>query len=168
MTITVATDEARAERRRDLEAQDRDLLAEAEAARRADKEFTKVYQKGWARMQALMKANPSAARVFAWLAQHVDGQVGAVVVSQDVMARDLEVSEITIRRQTKFLEEAGAVVRIRVGTGVYAYALDPEEIWKSWADRKDQAAFTARTLVRKSDKDNAEVRRRLKVMIGES
>lgn len=168
MTITVATDEARAERRRDLEAQDRDLLAEAEAARRADKDFTKVYQKGWARMQALMKANPSAARVFAWLAQHVDGQVGAVVVSQDVMARDLEVSEITIRRQTKFLEEAGAVVRIRVGTGVYAYALDPEEIWKSWADRKEQAAFTARTLVRKSDKDNAEVRRRLKVMIGES
>lgn len=166
--LTVATDEARAMRKQDLEAQDRDIVAEAEAARRADKDFTKVYQKGWARIQALMKANPSAARVFAWLAQHIDGQVGAVVVSQDVMARDLDVSEITIRRQTKYLEEAGALVRIRVGTGVYAYALDPEEIWKSWADRKEQAAFTARTLVRKSDKDNAEVRRRLKVMIGES
>ena len=118
-------------------------------------------------MQALMKDSPSAARVFAFLAQHIDGQVGAVVVSQEVMARELGVSEITIRRQTKYLEQHGALVRVKVGTGVYAYALDPEEIWKSWADRKDQAAFTARTLVRKSDKANAEVRRRLKVMIGE-
>lgn len=164
----VATDEARARRRMELEAQDRDLVAEAEAARRADKGFTKVYQKGWERIQALMASNPSAARVFAWLAQHIDGQVGAVVASQDVMARSLGVSEITIRRHTKYLEDCGAVVRIRVGTGVYAYALDPEEIWKSWADRKDEAAFTARTLVRKSDRQNAEVRRRLSVMIGES
>jgi len=165
--MLVATDEQRDSRRLELDAQDRDLAAQTEAARRADKDFTKVYQKGWNRMQALMKDSPSAARVFAFLAQHIDGQVGAVVVSQEVMARELGVSEITIRRQTKYLEQHGALVRVKVGTGVYAYALDPEEIWKSWADRKDQAAFTARTLVRKSDKANSEVRRRLKVMIGE-
>lgn len=165
--MLVATDEQRDSRRLELDAQDRDLATQTEAARRADKDFTKVYQKGWNRMQALMKDSPSAARVFAFLAQHIDGQVGAVVVSQEVMARELGVSEITIRRQTKYLEQHGALVRVKVGTGVYAYALDPEEIWKSWADRKDQAAFTARTLVRKSDKANAEVRRRLKVMIGE-
>jgi DNA-binding transcriptional ArsR family regulator len=165
--LEVGTDEARAARRRDLDAQDRDILAETDAARRGDKDFTKVYPKGWARLQVLIKENPSAARVYAWLAANIDGQVGAVVVSQEVMARDLEVAEITVRRHTKVLEDMGALVRIKVGTGVYAYALDPEEIWKSWADRKDQAAFVARTLVRKSDKANSEVRRRLSVMIGE-
>lgn len=165
--ITVATDEARATRRMELDAEDRDIVVETEAARRADKDFTKVYAKGWARIQALMKDNPNAARCFAWLAQHIDGTCGAVVVSQDVMARDLGVSEITVRRHTKYLEEAGAIVRLKIGTGVYAYALDPDEIWKSWADRKENAAFTAKTLVRKSDKANSEVRRRLNVMVGE-
>ena len=165
--MLVASDEARAERQMELDAQDRDLVAETEAARRSDRDFTKVYQKGWNRIQSLMKEAPSAARVYAWLAQHIDGTSGAVVVSQEVMARALEVSEITVRRHTKMLEEKGAIVRIKVGTGVYAYALDPEEIWKSWADRKDEAAFTAKTLVRKSDRANAEVRRKLKIMVGE-
>lgn len=165
--IEVGTDQQRRDRMRDLAAQDRDVVAEAEAARRADRNFTKVYPKGWRRMQALMQTNPAAARVFAYLAEHIDGVCGAVVVSQVVMARALEVSEITIRRHTRFLEDQGAIVRIKIGTGVYAYALDPEEIWKSWADRKEDAAFVAKTLVRKSDRSNSEVRRRLNVMLAD-
>ena len=74
---------------------------------------------------------------------------------------------MTIRRQTKYLDDIGAIVRIKVGMGVYAYALDPSEIWKSWDEKKDNAAFLTRTLVRKSDAANKEVRRKLKVMIGE-
>ena len=50
---------------------------------------------------------------------------------------------------------------------MYAYALDPDEVWKAWGDRKDEAAFVTRTLVRKSDRHNGEVRRKLKVMLTE-
>jgi len=165
--VSVATPEERRARMMELAARDRDTVMEAEAARRSNKDFVQVYPKGWTRLQALIKSNPAAARVYAYLAQHIDGAVGAVVVSQEVLAAALGVHEITIRRQTKFLEESGALVRIRVGSGVYAYALDPEEVWKAWGDRKDEAAFVTRTLVRKSDRHNGEVRRKLKVMLTE-
>jgi DNA-binding transcriptional ArsR family regulator len=126
-----------------------------------------VYPRGWKRLQSLIRTNPSAARVFAFLAEHIDGSCGAVVVSQELMATELDVHERTIRRLTQQLEDAGAIVRIRVGTGVLAYALDPEEVWKSWDDKKDLAAFVTKTLVLKSDRANGQVRRKLKVMLGE-
>jgi DNA-binding GntR family transcriptional regulator len=148
-------------------AADRDREAADEAARRQNRDFVQVYPKGWARLQTLIRTNPSAARVYAFLAEHIDGAAGAVVVSQDVLAKELDVHERTIRRLTQALEKEGALVRIKVGTGVYAYALDPQEVWRSWDDKKECAAFTTKTLVLKSDRANAQVRRKLKVMIGE-
>ena len=147
-------------------AQDREQEVADEAAKRANRDFVQVYPKGWKRLQSLIKTNPSAARVYAFLAEHIDGVAGAVVVSQDVMASELGVHVITIKRQTKLLEDEGALVRIRVGTGVYAYALDPGEIWRSWDGQKESAAFLTKTLVRKSDRSNNQVRRKLKVMMG--
>jgi DNA-binding Lrp family transcriptional regulator len=105
--------------------------------------------------------------VYSFLAEHIDGVAGAVVVSQDVIAKELGVHERTIRRLTAQLEEDGALVRIKVGTGVYAYALDPGEVWRSWDDKKECAAFVTKTLVLKSDRSNNQVRRKLKVMMGE-
>ncbi len=165
--ISVTTDAGRQARLADLAAVDRDVVAQAEEARRANRDFVQVYPKGWRRLQNLIKANPAAARVYAFLAEHIDGSCGAVVVSQEVLAHALGVHEITVRRNTKLLEELGALVRVRVGSGVYAYGLDPTEIWRSWDDRKDEAVFTTRTLVRKSDRANSEVRRRLKLMLRE-
>ncbi|WP_024850051.1 helix-turn-helix domain-containing protein [Aminobacter sp. J41] len=162
--MLVATDEHRRLRKMELEAQDRQDEAEREAKRK-NRGFSQVYPKGWRRLQSLIQQNPAAARVYAFLAEHIDGTAGAVVVEQKVMAAALGVHEVTIRRQTKFLEQQGALVRIKVGTGVYAYALDPEEVWKTWDDQKDNAAFITKTLVRKSDKENNEVRRKLKVML---
>lgn len=165
--LTVGTDAQREMRRMDLAAQDRERELQQEAKKRENRDFVQVYPKGWKRLQDLIKSNPAAARVYAFLAEHIDGQAGAVVVSQEVIANALGVHEVTIRRQTKYLDDIGAIVRIKVGVGVYAYALDPSEIWKSWDEKKDNAAFLTRTLVRKSDAANKEVRRKLKVMLGE-
>ena len=165
--ISVATEQERSARRADLDAIDRDLAVRAEEARKSNRDFVQVYPKGWKRLQTLMRDNLPAARIYAFLAEHVDGQVGAVVVSQEVMANSLGVHVKTVKRHTAHLESVGAIVRIRVGTGVYAYALDPEEVWKAWGDRKDEAAFITRTLVKKSDRANREVKRKLKLMIGE-
>lgn len=166
----VMTDQDRTQRRGELDAEDASRqatrAAEEDAARRSNRDFVQVYPKGWKRLQQLMKTNPSAARVFAFLAQHMDGAAGVVVVSQEVIAAELEVHVRTIKRQTKLLEDAEAIIRIRVGTGVYAYALDPAEVWKSWDDKKDLAAFHTKTLVRKSDRANGQIRRKLKIMMG--
>ena len=171
MSRDVVTDEDRRVRRVELEAEDKSQeaarMAAEEAARRQNRDFVQVYPKGWKRLQALIKTNPSAARVYAFLAEHVDGTAGAVVVSQEVLAKELGVHVRTVKRLTKALEDAAAVVRIRVGTGVYAYALDPEEVWKSWDDKKEHAAFVTRTLVLKRDRENGEVRRKLRFMMGQ-
>ena len=152
-------------RRRDLERQEK-----PQALSEEDKNsgFVQVYEKGWRRLQTLIQVSPAAAKIYAFLAEHIDGSTGSVVVSQTVLAEQLGVSEITVRRQTKFLEDQGALIRIRVGSGVYAYALDPSEVWRSWNSKKDLAAFTTRTLVRKSDRQNATIRRKLSVMIKEA
>lgn len=165
--IDIATDAMRRMRLMEFSAQDRDQAAADDAARRNNRDFVQVYPKGWRRLQSLIKSNPSAARVYAFLAEHIDGAAGVVVVSQEVLAQELGVHAITIKRQTKLLEDEGAIARIRVGTGVYAYALDPTEIWKSWDDAKDTAAFLTRTLVAKKDRANGQVRRKLKIMMGE-
>ena len=165
-TVANATD--RRLRTAEFAAQDRAREAQDEEDKRANRDFVQVYPKGWKRLQSLIRTNPSAARVYAFLAENVDGVCGAVVVSQEVMAKELEVHERTVRRLTQQLEDAGAILRIKVGTGVYAYALDPSEIWKSWDGKKDCAAFVTKTLVLKSDKANNQVRRKLKVMMGQS
>lgn len=162
--MLVTTDAERALRIAALEAQDREQEAK-ELEERKNKHFVQVYPKGWKRLQDLIKTNPAGARIYAFLAEHIEGSVGAVVVSQEVMANELQVHIRTIQRQTKLLEENGVLVRIKVGVGVYAYALDPTEIWRSWDNRKQHAAFVTKTLVSKSDQANNEIRRKLKVMI---
>ena len=151
----------------EMAAEDVDKRVKDDEGKRANRDFVQVYPKGWKRLQVLIRTNPSAARVYAFLAEHIDGVCGAVVVSQEVLAKELDVHERTIRRLTQQLEQAGALCRIKVGTGVYAYGLDPTEIWRSWDTKKDMAAFVTKTLVRKADKENGEVRRKLKVMLGE-
>ena len=166
MGVVVVDDAAAgAARRAEFAAQDREREAAEEAARRGNKDFVQVYPKGWKRLQSLIRTQPSAARVYAFLAEHIDESCGAVVVSQEVLAKELEVHERTIRRLTQILEDEQAITRIKVGTGVYAYALDPSEIRKSWDSKKEHAAFLTKTLVLKSDRQNAQVRRKLKVMM---
>lgn len=126
-----------------------------------------MYAKGWRRLQSLIQSNPSAARLYALIAENMDPQGGAVVASQTVLAEMLGVTDRTIRTLTKTLEDQGAIVRIRVGAGTYAYALDPDEIWRAWAVSKDHAVFRTRTLVSKADKENGTVKRRIRMMIHE-
>lgn len=128
--------------------------------------FVQVYSAGWKRLQNLMKTNPNAARLYALLAEHIDGS-GVVVAAQGVLAEMLEVSEKTIQRRTQELETAGAIVRIRVGGGVYAYALHPEEVWKAWDSSKEYAAFYSKTLVSKKGAGGDIIARKLQVMIRE-
>jgi hypothetical protein len=132
---------------------------------RANRGFVQVYEQGWIRLQGLIVKNPTAARLWAFLAQHIDGAAGAVVVGQELLAEQLGVSERTIRRMSVALEQAGAMTRIRIAGTVYAYALNPEEVWKSWDKAKDLAAFHTKTLAKKSDRQNGSVDRKLRMMM---
>ena len=129
-----------------------------------NKDFIQVYEKGFERISELIINNPSAARLYVFLAEHIEPGTGAVVASQELLAEELGVSTRTIRRLSKTLEKEGAIIRIRLGAGsIYAYCLDPEEVWKSWNTSKKYAAFNTKTLARRED--NGDVKRRLMVML---
>lgn len=155
---TLAQELRQARIERDIERRD-DLSRE-------NRRFVQVYPKGWSRLQHLIRTNPNAARLYALLAENMDPEGGVVVAAQTVLAQMLDVTERTIRNLTKVLEDQNAIVRIRVGSGTYAYALDPSEVWKAWDVAKDHAVFRTRTLVSKSG-ENGAVKRRLQVMIRE-
>lgn len=145
------------------------FLEEQEEERKKAKNphFTQVYPEGWDGMMTMMAENANAARLFAFIANHMDPNGGVLVASQKVLAEALDVAEITIRRASAWLEERKHLVRVRVGTSVYAYALNPNEVWKSFHESKKYAVFTTRTLVSKSDEFNRTVDRRIKTMLKE-
>lgn len=143
-----------------------DRAEKAETDSKKNRGFVQVYPKGWKRLQELMRTNPNAARLYALFAEHIDG-TGVVVASQGVLAEMLDVSEKTIQRRTAELEKAKALVRIRIGGGVYAYALHPEEVWKAWDDGKPHAAFYSKTLVSKKSAGKDIISRKLQIMMRE-
>src|SRR4051794_8438433 len=110
--------------------------------------FSRVYGPGWQRVRELVDAYPLAAKLWLRLAEEIAGQTsGAVVASQDTLADVLECSVRSVQRASKVLEEKGALVRLRVGSGVYAYAMNPGEVWGSSRTARQYAAFNTRPLV---------------------
>lgn len=139
---------------------------EAEEANK-NKDFVQVYPKGWRRIRALLDTNPNAARLYTLLAENIDHS-GVVVASYETLAQLLRVSVKTIQRRADELDKANALIRIRIGNGgVYAYALDPSEVWKSWNLQKEHAAFATKTLVAKRGEEAGTIHRRLMTMMQE-
>lgn len=163
--MEVVSDAERALRQAEFKAQKAaEEAAETEARR--NRGFIQVYSKGWLRIRSLLERQPRAARLYALLAENLSSG-GALVASQAVLAAQLGVTDRTIRNLSDLLESEGAIIRIRVGSGVYAYALDPAEVWNSWDTAKDFAVFNTRTLVNKSEGENRYVDRKIRLMLGQ-
>ena len=155
------------ENRLEREAQQRDKeIADAEAKK--NKDFVQVYPKGWAKMRTILSKTGSTAplMLYTFLAEHIDADGGVLVADQETICTSLEISRTTLWRACKFLEDHDALLRLKVGGNVYAYALDPSEVWRSWDSTKENAVFRTRTMVRKSAQDE-QVQRRLMTMIRE-
>lgn len=147
----------------ELIAGDEERQKEIEEARK-NQGFTQVYPKGFDRIKSLIKQWPLAAQLYLFLAQHIEDHTGAVVANQELLAKELGVTTRTIRKVTKWLDENNIVIRVKLsGSHLYAYCLDPLEVWKSWNTAKEYAAFRTKTLARKSD--NADIKRRLKTLL---
>ena len=165
MERSVATQEERLQRFMEL-VQEKMQESEETAVNKKNKGFTQIYSDGFKRIGELFSKYPLAGRVYLFLAEHIEPGTGAVVVSQELLAEEMEVTTRTIRTATKWLEDNGALLRIKLaGGGIYAYCLNPDEVWKSWNTTKKYAAFNTKTLARQ--KDNGDIKRRLMVMLKE-
>lgn len=163
MDVRVSTTEERLQRF--MQSVNERLNEESEnRERKKNKDFVQMYPKGFDRTISMIGEYPLAARIYMFLAKHIEPGTGAVVASQQLLADELDISVRSVQRGTKWLDENNIVLRLKLGAGtVYAYCLDPNEVWKSWNTSKKYAAFNTKTLAQY--KDNGDIKRRLMVML---
>lgn len=157
--IEILTEAQRKVRRLDIEEEKKQ-----EEVRREEEHknhgFTQTYPLGWKRMAEMARKNAQALQLYMFLANHLDPTCGAVIASQQFLANELKVTTKTIMRWSMFLEQENALVRIPVAGKVYAYALNPYEVWKGYNNGKEYAAFNSRTLVN----NDGDIKRRIMSM----
>lgn len=126
-----------------------------------NKDFVQVYPDGWDRLLSLPSRSPHIARLYAFLAKHIAPLGGAVCVSYDTIAEALGISKMTARRSAEYLVDNGIVVRFKMGTGAFIYALNPDEVWKSAHKNKIFAAFHTQSIVLRQDTEALEAQVRI-------
>lgn len=129
--------------------------------RRENGHFTQIYEAGWQRLQSLIKTEPQAARLYAFLAENM-GPDGTICASRPTIAEALDMGTRTVSRHIKTLEKLEAIIVLKLGTA-NVYCLDPKEVWKSFDNAKPYAAFNTKTLVGKTE--NPYVKRRLATLL---
>ena len=134
---------------------------QAQETRRENKGFAQVYPAGWDRLDRLIQQDPQTARLYAFIAREM-GPDATLAASRTTLAEALGVSERTVSRYVKALEDMGAIVVLKMGTA-NVYALNPAEVWKSFDNAKPWAAFNTRTLVSKTE--NPFIKRRLTTLL---
>jgi hypothetical protein len=122
--------------------------------------FIKLYDKGMEAVSGLLD-QPAAAKLYLFLARRC-GHNNAVVAAYGLLADELELSERTIRRAVRLLEERSHLVVAKMGTA-NAYILNPQEIWKTYEGHKRFCEFSASALVSKTE--NGHLKKRLTHLI---
>jgi hypothetical protein len=143
--LEIITETQRKARQLDINEEKKQLEIKQEEERKNHR-FTQTYPLGWKRMAELARNNAQALQLYIFLANHLDPTCGAVVASQQFLAEKLGVTTKTIARWSQFLEKEEALVRIPVAGKVYAYALNPYEVWKGYNTGKEYAVFNSKTL----------------------
>lgn len=131
---------------------------EADEAKK-NEAFAMIFKKGWARINKLSKGNPTAFRVWTFLAEHCAPN-GTLICGQNDMAEAIGVTTRTIRTAIKLLEDQNAIFIIREAAGII-YCLDPSEVWKMAADQKNMSPFRTQAIF--SEKSKSVMRRRLTI-----
>ncbi len=157
--LEAITDSQRKVRQLDIDEEKKQEEAKQDKERK-NHGFTQTYPLGWKRIAELAKGNPQALQLYIFLANHLDPTCGAVVASQQFLADTLGVTTRTILTWSKYLEDKEALVRIPVAGRVYAYALNPYEVWKGYNNGKEYAAFNSKTLVN----NDGDIKRRIMSM----
>ena len=121
---------------------DRDLDASQKNA-----DFKMIFKRGWMRIQALAKHDPTALRLWAFFAEYASAN-GSLMICQTDIATELGITSRTVRRALKVLEDNGAVFTIREAGG-NIYCLDPNEVWGMMADSKRFAPFKTHAIFSK-------------------
>lgn len=137
----------------------RGSVSEAPEAVPKGPRFTKVYEKGWDRVEQLvtLKGGPTVSRVWLFIVKHC-GHENALVVSIATMADALKVHPRSVERAVATLAKSDALVVVKIGSA-NCYILNDSEVWKTGEEDHRFCGFRAKALV--GFKENAGFRKRL-------
>lgn len=150
-------------RQSQLKEQDEREAKEREEAKK-NTDFFMVFKKsGSPMLRDLIGVSPIGARLFMFLAEQAD-RTNAIVASGKALATALGVSDASISRAIKTLEEKELVERMNSG-GTNVFVLNPDVVWSAWKTGKDYCLFgNAKVLVNVSEQPKP-VRKRLNVLL---
>jgi DNA-binding transcriptional regulator YdaS (Cro superfamily) len=134
-----------------LAAMDGKLEKDKSELRKKNDDFYMVFKRsGSPLLRNLIEKSSIAARLFLFLTEEAD-RSNALVASQKALAIKLEVSEASITRAIKMLEELEMIERQFSG-GTSIFVLNPAVVWNAWAIGKNSCMFgNARVLISKDE-----------------
>jgi len=96
-------------------------------------------------LNQMIKENPTAARIFMWIVNNMDG-FGALVTSQVAISHSLSVHRNTVGNCISYLKNKKALTVIKSGS-TNIYAINEQIAWRQTADNKKFAHFSAKVYV---------------------
>jgi hypothetical protein len=113
--------------------------------------FIQFYEDNIDLFSKITKEYPKALEVFWWIIKRMDKN-NALVVSQQALADALKVSRQTIFTSVNYLKNEKVLAVLKSGS-TNIYAINSEIVWKSDADSKKYAHFTAKVYITAEEQD---------------
>ena len=83
-------------------------------------------------LDSLIQKSPGAARLYIFLKSCMTARSSAIMCTQTILARELNVSSRTIHNWLKRIESEGGFVRVQFSGNIYAYVVEPKRALKTY------------------------------------
>lgn len=124
--------------------------------------FYQVNRKFFKMFEDLIRNNPSAALLFQFLLNEMDG-LNTVICTSKVLCECLEYSPATLSRSVKYLKGNGYIDVQKIGT-TYIYVVNPELCWSSWSKNLPYCPYASSIVITPSKKRKNLFRRMISIL----
>lgn len=114
--------------------------------------FIQIYEDNVDLIIEIANENPTSVKIFLFLIKNMDDR-NALVISQNALAEALNLHRNTIGNSVAYLKEKKALEILKSGN-TNIYAINSELAWKSDANSKRYAHFTAKVYISASEQEN--------------
>ena len=111
--------------------------------------FVQFYLDNMDLIISINRHNSTAGTIFLWIVKHMDNS-NALVASQQAICEALDIHRNTVTNAVNYLKEVKALQVQKSGT-TNVYAINSQIAWKTSADKKQFAHFSAKVYITKSE-----------------
>lgn len=133
-------------------------LAAAKKKKGKNYNFVQFYRHNMKAYSELIKKNPTAARIFMFLVEHMTYE-NAVTCSNQVLQEQIGKSRQTIWKAVKLLKDSGYLQIFRLGGGANTYTLNKNIVWTGSKQGKEYFKFDGPVLISAEENKKFQKRR---------